>query len=126
MKEKIVFWLAAALFAASSLCVYFVSESFRETKPVAVVTAAVTSEEAQTAPVTESEASSAAPSGTVVNINTAGLDELQTLDGIGAVLAQRIIDYRTENGDFISIDEITEVSGIGEKKFEAIKGRITV
>ena len=62
----------------------------------------------------------------LININTASKEELETLPGIGEVLAQRIIDYRRTNGYFKSIEEIKEVSGIGEKKFEAIKDLITV
>jgi len=62
----------------------------------------------------------------LININTASREELETLPGIGEVLAQRIIDYRRTNGYFKSIEEIKEVSGIGEKKFEAIKDLITV
>ncbi len=62
----------------------------------------------------------------LININTASREELETLPGIGEVLSQRIIDYRRTNGYFKSIEEIKEVSGIGEKKFEAIKDLITV
>ena len=62
----------------------------------------------------------------LININTASKEELETLPGIGEVLSQRIIDYRRTNGYFKSIEEIKEVSGIGEKKFEAIKDLITV
>lgn len=62
----------------------------------------------------------------VVNINTAGVDELIKLNGIGETKAQAIIDYRNENGAFSSIDEITNVKGIGEKIFEKIKDNITV
>lgn len=62
----------------------------------------------------------------VININTASARELQKLDGIGRATARAIIDYRTENGDFASVDELLEVKGIGEKKLEKIRERITV
>ena len=61
-----------------------------------------------------------------VNINTAGLSELETLPRIGPKVAQRIIDFRTENGEFKRIEEIMKVKGIGEKIFEGIKDLITV
>lgn len=61
-----------------------------------------------------------------ININTAGIDTLCTLQGIGEVKAQRIIDYRNANGGFKSIEEIKSVSGIGDKTYENIKDRITV
>ncbi len=62
----------------------------------------------------------------LVNINTASLEELDTLPGIGPVIAQRILDYRTLNGPFSQIEEIKEVSGIGDSVFEDIRGLITV
>lgn len=61
-----------------------------------------------------------------VNINTASASELTTLDGIGESTAAKIIAYRQANGSFASIEEIKKVSGIGDKKYEAIKDRITV
>ena len=61
-----------------------------------------------------------------ININTAGLEELDSLPGIGPSKAQAIIDYRTENGLFESIEDIINVSGIGEVTFNNIKDLITV
>lgn len=62
----------------------------------------------------------------LVNINTASASELQTLSGIGPSMAQSIIDERTQNGAFTSVDDLMRVSGIGEKKFAKIKDCICV
>ncbi|TYS10632.1 ComEA family DNA-binding protein [Bacillus subtilis] len=61
-----------------------------------------------------------------VNINTATLEELQGISGVGPSKAEAIIAYREENGRFQTIEEITKVSGIGEKSLEKIKSSITV
>ncbi len=61
-----------------------------------------------------------------VNINTASSEELQTLPGIGPVLAQRIIDYRMTYGYFRSISDLTKVEGIGEKILEELLDLIKV
>ena len=61
-----------------------------------------------------------------ININTATEEELDTLPGIGPSTAAKIIDYRKENGKFKSIEEIKEVSGIGDAKYEKIKDLITI
>ncbi|SEG00485.1 competence protein ComEA [Caloramator fervidus] len=63
---------------------------------------------------------------TKININTAGLEELKSLPRIGDALAQRIIEYRQKNGPFRRIEDIKNVSGIGDKMFENIKDKITV
>lgn len=61
-----------------------------------------------------------------ININTASLDELMTLSGIGKSKAQSIIDYRTNNGNFLDIKDIMNVKGIGNGVYEKIKDFITV
>lgn len=60
-----------------------------------------------------------------VNINTADLYTLMSLEGIGETYAQRIIDYRNANGPFTDISDITNVEGIGTKRYEEIKDFIT-
>lgn len=64
--------------------------------------------------------------GSMVNINTASQEELESLPGIGTVRAEAIIAYRTNNGYFLSIDDLLKVDGIGETTFNALKQLITV
>lgn len=61
-----------------------------------------------------------------VNLNTAAKEELKTIPGVGDVTAQRIIDYREENGSFSSIEELKNVERIGDKTFEKIKEYVDV
>lgn len=61
-----------------------------------------------------------------ININTATQTQLETLPGIGASTATKIITYRKEKGKFSKVEDIKEVSGIGDAKFEKIKEYITV
>ncbi len=59
-----------------------------------------------------------------ININSASSTELQKLKGIGEAMAERIIQYRSENGPFETCEELMKVSGIGSKKYEALKDDI--
>ena len=61
-----------------------------------------------------------------VNLNTASSEDLTTLSGIGATRAEAILAYREEHGSFSSIEDIKNVSGIGDGIFEKIKDSITV
>lgn len=60
-----------------------------------------------------------------VNLNTASAEELQTLPGIGEVLAARIIEHREQSGPFTCPEELMAVKGIGESLFDAVSGQIT-
>lgn len=80
----------------------------------------------QSTTTTESGTQSAATATGEVNINLADAETLMTLDGIGEATAAKIIAYRDANGSFATIEEIKEVPGIGDKKYEAIKDSITV
>lgn len=62
----------------------------------------------------------------LININTADISGLQEIPGVGPVTAEKIVKYREENGRFTVVDDIKNVSGIGEKTFEKIKDMITV
>ena len=61
-----------------------------------------------------------------VNLNTATVADLDSLPRIGPTMAQRIIDYRTTNGRFATVDALRDVAGIGDKTFEALKDLITI
>ena len=61
-----------------------------------------------------------------ININTATIEELDTLPGVGEATANKIVNHRSENGEFKSIEEVKNVNGIGDKKFEEIKNLICV
>ena len=61
-----------------------------------------------------------------ININTANQQQLESLNGIGPVKAKAIIDYRTKNGAFKTVDDLKKVSGIGDKTLEKLKKDISV
>lgn len=63
---------------------------------------------------------------TKVNINKATASELETINGVGPALAEKIIAYRTANGRFATVEDLKNVSGIGEKKFETIRDAVVV
>jgi competence protein ComEA len=61
-----------------------------------------------------------------INLNTATLEQLDTLDGVGPTTAQKILDYRKEHGGFGSVDELDQIPGIGEKRLAALRDHVRV
>ncbi len=81
------------------------------------------------APAAPAPASPGSPDGAQrgpVNLNTATLEELDTLDGVGPTTAQKILDHREANGGFRSVDELDQIPGIGEKRMAALREQVTV
>ena len=78
------------------------------------------------APPAVTATSPVSPDSSPLDLNTATLDQLQNLPGVGPVLAQRILDWRTANGRFSSVEELQEVSGIGQQRLEDLRTRVRV
>lgn len=110
--EKILLGLTA-LFLAFLLALFFRDRAALASSPVAV--------ETETSAAQETFMPDVSP----LDINSASAEELADLPGIGAALAERIVDYRTEHGPFETAEDLTKVSGIGEKKLAELEGRIT-
>lgn len=70
--------------------------------------------------------SGAGPAATVIDLNTADAATLDGLPGVGPVLAERIVDWRTEHGRFTSVEELAEVSGIGDKVLSQLRDKVRV
>jgi competence protein ComEA len=68
--------------------------------------------------------SATAPPGQPVSLNNATVDQLDELDGVGPATAQKILDYRKEHGGFGSVEDLKQVSGIGPKRFDALKEKV--
>ena len=123
MKNKITFILISSVFVLLSVCVVLGTLLYRQSNAILIKDTSVIETEmiqitqitVQTDPVKDK-----------ININTASKEELMTLSGIGEVIAQRIIDYREEHGKFSAVEEIKNVTGIGEARFNNIKDQITV
>lgn len=111
--EKILLGLTA-LFLALLLALFLRDRAAPRAAPVAVETERAAAQE------------QFLPDVSPLDINTAPAEELAGLPGIGEVLAERIVDYRTANGPFETVEDLTKVPGIGGKKLADLEGRITV
>lgn len=111
--EKILLGLTA-LFLAFLLALFFRDRAVLAAAPVVVETETAVPQ------------ASFLPDVSPLDINDASAEELAALPGIGEVLAGRILDYRAANGPFQTVEELMNVSGIGEKKLAELEGRITV
>ena len=74
----------------------------------------------------ETSRASAPMASQIVNVNEASAQELESIKGVGPALAERIVEYRTANGKFKSLDQLREVKGIGEAKLGKMKNEITL
>ena len=102
------------------------SASENEAMPGMTASATEAAEEIAASPEASYSVSSDMVNDGKININTASKELLMEINGIGESLATRIIEYRTQNGPFESIEEIVNVSGIGQKKLENMRDMICV
>lgn len=137
MKQKRIekiFLLTTAVFAALMIGFFAGRASVRPDAELRIYTQQGTVQPSGEFPNTEPSGSSSKPPSTepsserteLVNLNTATLEELMTLPNIGQTRAQAILDYREEYGDFLTVEQITEVSGIGSGILESIQDYVTV
>ena len=110
-KTEIFLLVLTLLFAALSAALFFTGRP---------------QSEGYTVTAQRSDDSPRQPESCPLNINTATAGQLETLDGIGQVLAQRIVDYREAHGSCQSVEELIAVEGIGEGKLEKLRELVTV
>ena len=120
-KTEIFALVVAAAFLIAALVRFQLVQNAEPEIQVSVLTARMVPD---TLP-SRGEAAEAAPEGKL-DLNRVGAEELQTLSGVGEVLAARIVADRNANGPFASVEDLTRVKGIGPKILEANRDRLTV
>ncbi len=131
MAKRVAAWSIPVLaLAAAALCIGFYLGQTHAPYRVGVqkteAEAVVERTDAAQAAVPQEEQAAPAEMAEQIDLNTATAEELQRLPGVGEVIAERIIAYRTACGGFLNTEQLMEVSGIGEAKYEKLKDHITV
>lgn len=126
-KQAISMLTAITLLFAGFTAGFFLGRSYSPSElTLSVPAPLLTTPPETTAPVETETVETEPPVTFPIDLNTAGERELTALPGIGEVLAQRILAYREENGPFQAVEELMNVSGIGEKRMEAIWDLVTI
>lgn len=132
MNKNLLFLLLSIIFVLTCVCIILTYFYIRQTEAQYIYSVSMSSgisdnayDSKENADISYSESEKETPIAKI-NINTASREELQTLTGIGEVIAGRIVEYREQNGKFRSIEELVEVKGIGEATLNSIRDMITV
>ena len=131
MKKSVLFLFLSVIFVLACACIVLTYLYIRQSQAQYVYSVSMRNGASDTYDAEVTSVPSYSESGddvpaVKININTASKEELQTLPGIGSVIAERIVEYREQNGGFRSIEEIVEVKGIGESILNSIRDMITI
>lgn len=124
-KPEFDYSVSDSIFAAKSAQLTaereLILERYRPIEDVELATTSLIVAKTDTMPPDSTEESTNVNSGSLINVNTATAERLQELPGIGPAYASRIVEWRNENGPFVSKDQLIEIKGIGEKRLNTIR-----